>query len=371
MRVEVLIDGLGHGGAEALLGDLAAGAEAVGLELGVAYLFDKDGSAAAGRLRARGVDPVHLPTDGLLRPGAMRTVREHLAARRPDVVHTQLSYADVHGGLAARSLGLPVVSTVHVMDWSDADVRERRKLGLYAAARRACAARVVCVSDAARAAYLARGWDRPDRVETVRNGVARAARPGAGAAVRAELGIAPDELVVTTLSVLRPGKGHEVAFGGVRMLLDLVDLPAPVRLLVAGDGPERERLEALAAPLGDRVVFAGHRPDVMAVLDASDVLLHPTRADALPTALIEALAAGVPVVATRVGGVPEVVRHGETGLLLAPPAERASVAGALRLLLVDPARRAAMGAAARAAYARGFSAGAWAGRLRGLYEAVA
>ncbi|MDQ5809099.1 MAG: glycosyltransferase family 4 protein, partial [Actinomycetota bacterium] len=190
-------------------------------------------------------------------------------------------------------------------------------------------------------------------------------RPGAGAGVRAELGLGPDDVVVTMLAVLREGKGHDVAIEAVAALRDRFPR---LRLLVLGEGPHRAEIERMAAPLGDRVLLAGQRNDVMDVLDATDVLLHPTRIDALPTSLIEAAAAGVPVVATDVGGVPEIVVDGEGGLLVPNPPSAGPVADALARLLEDDGARAAMGAAARRAFEERFTAERWAQRLRALYE---
>jgi glycosyltransferase involved in cell wall biosynthesis len=114
--------------------------------------------------------------------------------------------------------------------------------------------------------------------------------------------------------------------------------------------------------------MAGHRNDAMEILDACDVLVHPSRFDAFPTGLIEAMAAGVPVVATRVGGIPEIVAHDETGLLLDAPTNPKTLAHALWPLLTDPNLRAAMGARARERYRHGFTAERWAERLLALYR---
>jgi len=349
-----------------LLADFAAGAPAAGIELSVSYLFDRDGSPGAARLRQRGIEPELVPVGGLLSPSSMRTVRRHLAERRPDVVHTHLLYADLLGGVAARSLGLPSVSTVHVMAW-EGDARERAKLRLAAAVRRRSAGRVVAVSDVARELFLRAGWDTPERVVTVRNGIAGETRPGAGGGVRAELGLRPDDVVVSMVTVLRAGKGHDVALEAVGALRERFPR---LRLLVLGDGPQRAEIERLAAPLGDAAVLAGHRDDVMAVLDASDLVLHPSSADAFPTALMEAGAAGVPVVASDVGGIPEIVEHGVTGLLVPTPPEAAAVAGALAQLLADPGRRAELGRAGAERFRAEFTAERWAERTRTVYEAA-
>jgi glycosyltransferase involved in cell wall biosynthesis len=167
------------------------------------------------------------------------------------------------------------------------------------------------------------------------------------------------------VTVLRAGKGHDVAAAALAQLDD-----PRVKLVVCGDGPDRAAIERELAPLGDAVVMAGHRTDVMRVLDAADVLLHPTREDAFPTTLLEAAAAGVPVVATAVGGVPEIVTP-DTGRLVPAPPQPADVARALGELLGDDALRARMGTAARERFAGEFTARAWAQRLRALYEEVA
>ncbi|MDQ3739742.1 MAG: glycosyltransferase family 4 protein [Actinomycetota bacterium] len=363
LRVLAVIDSLTWGGAEMLLGDFAAGAPAAGIDLSVAYLQGVDESPAAARLLAQGVEPQLVPITLLHDPRGFARVLRHVRRVRPDVVHTHLGYADLIGGMAARTLRIPFFSTLHVMAW-DEEGRDAVKNRLMSAARRR-AHRVIAVSDAARAAYLATGWDRPEHVVVVRNGIPGRTRPGAGAGVRAELGLGPDDVVVTMLAVLREGKGHDVAIEAVAALRDRFPR---LRLLVLGEGPHRAEIERMAAPLGDRVLLAGQRNDVMDVLDATDVLLHPTRIDALPTSLIEAAAAGVPVVATDVGGVPEIVVDGEGGLLVPNPPSAGPVADALARLLEDDGARAAMGAAARRAFEERFTAERWAQRLRALYE---
>ncbi len=115
LRVHILIDSLTWGGAEMLLGDLAASAPSAGIELSVGYLAEVDGSPAAASLRRHGIEPQLVPVRQMLEPGALPRLRRHLAHVRPQIVHTHLILADIVGTLAARSLGLPAVSTIHLV----------------------------------------------------------------------------------------------------------------------------------------------------------------------------------------------------------------------------------------------------------------
>ena len=160
---------------------------------------------------------------------------------------------------------------------------------------------------------------------------------------RHALGIGPTDPVVLVPAVLRAGKGHDVLLEAVPELRRRV--PA-VRVLLAGGGELESELRTHAAGLGDAVSFLGARGDMPELFAASDVVVLPSLSEALPTALMEAAAAGRPVVATRVGGVPEVVQHDRTGLLV-PAGDAAALTEALARLLIDKRQAAACGAAAR------------------------
>lgn len=369
LRVHALIDSLTWGGAESLLADLAVGAPSAEIALSIGYLQEVDGSPNAQRLRAVGIEPQLVGIERLLEPSALGRVRRQLAAVKPDVLHTHLGAADVHGSLAARSLGIPTVSTVHLMiPRRNGDVRTDVKERLMARARRHVSRRVIMVSEAARGAYLRAGWDRPGHVVTVHNGIVTPPPPSAPRAeVRARLGLAPEALVVAIVSVLRPGKGHELLADVVARLLP--QFPE-LRVLVIGDGPSAETVRAAFAPLGDAALMLGHRTDVTELLGAIDVLMHPTSMDAFPTVLLEAAAAGLPVIATAVGGIPEIVDDERTGLLVAAPPSADEVAPRLERLLRDDALRARLGASARARFEERFTAERWAARLRGVYDEV-
>lgn len=367
VRVHTLVDTLDSGGAEFLLAEFAAVAAGAGIELSVAALKPlTPASFAAERLRAAGLEPQAVPVSSTVHPREVRRVRAHLARVRPDLVHTHLGTADFLGGIAARSLGIPSVTTIHA-DWWAGGRRDRLRNWLTARARRHCAAVVIAVSESSRSAYLAAGCDVPAHVQVLHNGIVDRARPGSGAGVRRELGLAQDELVITALSKLRPEKNFEASIDAVALLRRRFP---KARLVIAGDGPHEQAVRLHAAPWGDAVVLAGHREDTMELLDASDVLVHPSHFDAFPTALLEAMAASVPVVATAAGGMLEIVEPDVTGILVPPPPSAGAFAGALTPLLEHAELRTRLGAAGRARYERQFAADAWARRVRAVYDGI-
>lgn len=165
---------------------------------------------------------------------------------------------------------------------------------------------------------------------------------------------------------MRRGEGHELLLDAVEALPD--DLPLAVAL--AGDGPLRPWLESRVDRTGDlsgRVRFVHRHQDPTGLLAAADLVVHTARSGAAPTALLRAMAAGVPVVATRVGGVPEIVTPA-TGVLV--PLSAAALADALVGLTDDGERRARMAAAARARFLAEYDAAGWARRLRAVYDDV-
>jgi len=191
------------------------------------------------------------------------------------------------------------------------------------------AAAVVSNSDFYKAHYGRLGLD-PRRIRVIRSGVAPAI-PASGAGVRARYGIRDDEVLVTCLARLVERKGQD----------DLIRAQSGLRLLFVGDGPHRQRLENRGA------ILAGTRRDIPEILAASDIVALPSRfGEGCPNALLEAMAAGKPVVACRTGGIPEVVADGETGLLV-PREDRDALRAALLRLAGDPELRARMGAAGR------------------------
>lgn len=231
--------------------------------------------------------------------------------------------------LAARRAGLPLVVTLHNLVPADTPAPVRAALRLALASAR----RVVAVSDAVAAS--AAGWVPDERLRVVRNGVDLAPfddLPDRDDA-RRRLGWPAETPVVLCVARLAPEKGLDLLADAVRAGI--------ARIVVAGEGPERARLEALGLEL------LGERDDVPLLMAAADLVCVPSRAEGLGLAAIEAMAAARPVVATRVGGLPEVVEDGVGGALT-PAGDPEALTTALRALLADPGRAAAMGEAGRA-----------------------
>jgi glycosyltransferase involved in cell wall biosynthesis len=141
-----------------------------------------------------------------------------------------------------------------------------------------------------------------------------------------------------------------------------------LRLLLIGDGPDRPALEALAQPAGARIVFAGYSANPWPLFNAADIFVLPSHSEGSPLVVLEAMDAGLPIVATRVGGVPEVLIHEETALLV-NPSEPAALRNALERLVRDPALRAALGRHARETLPR-YSPESYVARLLGIYDAA-
>lgn len=370
-RVVFLIDSLGWGGAERLLLQYLPHLRTQGFDPVVCVLQERSGNPVATEIRALGIPVETVPVERLRDLSAIRRLTAYLRERDVDVVHTQLEFADGLGSIAARRAGIPSVSTLHTMyepaRWSRAWARNR--LGDWALAR--YSSRLIAVSDEARRHYLAHRPYPERKLVTLRNGIDLSrfeAAAGEGPAVRRELGIAEGATVVATVAVLRRDKGIHNMVAALPAILE--EFPEAVYLVV-GDGDQRGSLESSVATAGlsEHVVFAGSRTDVPRVLAACDIFVLPTLSDALPTVLAEAAAAGVPLVASAVGGVPEMCLDERNGLLV-PPGDPEGLSWAVLRLLRDPALTARLGAEGRVVARERYDIAAQAGKLCDLYRTV-
>jgi glycosyltransferase involved in cell wall biosynthesis len=304
---------------------------------------------------------------------ALMRLAAHFRRERTHLVHTHSSKAGILGRLAARIAGVPArVHTVH--GWSFNAVQRPAVRRAFVALERAAGSltdRIVVVSEADRAKGLAHGIGRDDRYLLLRSGIdptiyedGAERREG----TRAALGFAAEHTVVGMLACLKPQKAP----------LDFVEAAAAaharnpgLRFFLAGDGELRPAVEARIRELGlDGIVrLLGWRRDVPDLLRAMDLFLLTSRFEGLPRAVLQAMAAGVPVVATAVDGTPEVVRDGETGALV-PPGDPRAAADAV-LALADRAElRARYASRAREALSESFDIRRMVRRLEDLYLEV-
>ncbi|MRG94851.1 glycosyltransferase [Polyangium spumosum] len=304
-----------------------------------------------------------------LDPAVIGDLAELFGREGIDLVHTHNPRPHVHGALAAlaarRVIGKRprVVHTKHGRNYPD-------DAGRVLASRMASALsdRIVAVSDDARrvALEIERGSAR--RLVTIRNGVdTRVYEPGDAARARQALDVPADVLHVGCVARLSAEKDHATliqAFARVR-----TSHPG-ARLTLVGDGPEREALEALVKKFGlqGAVHFLGHRDDVPVLLPGFDLFTLASRTEGTSLTLLEAAAAGLPIVATRVGGNPEIVTHGETGLLV-PAGEPAALADAISSVWTRP-DRAQMGRAGRALVQARYGIGQMISAYETLYAEV-
>ena len=363
MKVLHVLDSFSFGGAEQLVASLGA-SPARGLTMAAASLAPAGvgRDAMLPRLEAAGLCPVHLGVRRLADPVGLARLVHHLRRSDVDVVHAHLGYAATVVPVAARLAGLPCVATLHHVP-EDLPRRERLKERLSVRVP-AHLGRLVLVSHAARHEFALRHGPATPSWRVIHNGVDLARFPediGAGE----QLDRPPTWLAV---AALRRPKGHlDLLEAWARLVAD----HPGARLLVAGDGPERALIQSAITGLGlgREVELLGSRDDIPSLLRQVDGVVSASHTEALPTALIEASAAALPVVATAVGGTAEVVLDGTTGLLV-PPHRPDRLAEALRELVGDPARRVDLGRAGRLHAEGVFAMQPWVDNLLELYQEV-
>jgi L-malate glycosyltransferase len=339
-RVCLLIGQLGLGGTEKQVVLLAQGLRDRGVDATVTLMFG--GGPREEELRAAGVPVVHLGfVAGAARPRMLaanlaafvRLVR-HLRRLRPDVLHAFLFHGYVTAAPAARLAGTPVL------------VAGRRSMGDFKRGRRVLLAvervatrmtgLLVANAEAVAMDTFRHERVRPHKITTVYNGL-----PDAAFEPVEPARICTDAPLILCVANLKPDKGHRFL---LQALARLRDQELTCTLALAGDGPERGALEDQATRLGIDVRFLGTRTDIESLLARAHVFVLPSLHEGMSNAVMEAMAAGRPVVATDVGGTGELLR--ERGVLV-PPSDAERLADGLAQVLGDPSLAARLGEEAR------------------------
>jgi glycosyltransferase involved in cell wall biosynthesis len=287
-----------------------------------------------------------------------RSLKALVGRLRPGVVHTHGYRADVIGGAVARAHNVPNVSTVH--GFTGGGIRNRLYERVQSFALRRADA-VIAVS-APLVQRLAEAGIPRRKIHCIPNGFAALADVVTRAAARQRLGIGTDALVVGWVGRLSREKGADV------MVDALAESDPKWQLSIIGDGDELVHLQRQAASLrvNGRITWHGAMANAGSLLTAFDAFVLSSRTEGAPITLLEAMNAGVPIVATRVGGVPDIVRSSEA--ILVPPDQPSMIAQALSELTRDPLPAAGRSMRARERLLNSFSSESWLAAVRSVYE---
>jgi len=303
------------------------------------------------QVRDQGFHVTEVRVRGKVDPIAVTKMAQVIRDRRFDVVHTHLSTSSVNGALAARLARVPCIATVHGMSG---------KLSFAAANH------LIAVSNGVKSHLVSQGVP-PSKVTVVYNGTDPEVADLTKGQARARLGLPPDGPVIGTVSRITALKGIEDGLQAFSIMRE--KLPG-LRYLIIGDGDGLKSCVDLATELGlsDSVEFLGYRQDVQECLAAMDLFVFPSHKEAMGIALVEAMASGLPCVATKVGGIPEVVTC-ETGLLV-EMSRPDRLAEATLGLLSDPVKMLELGEAAKKRSREVFSVAAMESATDAVYRRV-
>lgn len=297
---------------------------------------------------------------------AVRDLTNLLREERIDLVHSHLYHANLYGRLAAWRAGVPAIASVH-------NTYKRPKLHRRIINRLLshATARVIAVSEDIRRDLMRYDGVRPDRIVTINNGIdlARIETGISRQQARERLGLPDDVLAIGCVARLEEQKGHRFLLEAMALLKEDAGLASRLRLLIVGDGRLRKALEEQAAALGvgSFTSFLGTRGDVAEILKAMDLYVMPSLWEGLSVAMLEAMAAALPVIISNVGGVSQVAGNDEFALRV-PPGNAQELARAIGSLCKAPGQRAALGLRARQRVLEHFSAAAMLRELTRVYE---
>jgi len=365
VRVLQLISSGGYYGAENMLLNLAQSQKSIGCDpcLLLFYNVHQPNVALYERARSRGISVRMLRCEGRADLRAIREIREYIRTDQVDLIHTHGYKADLYGYLAARREAKPIVATCH--NWLGGTAA----LGIYNRLDRMALRKfngVAAVSNAV-AGQLRDARIAENKIHTIANGIDIDKFCGAEPAW---FGSSPGakEKTIGIVARLDLQKGFEYL---LQAIAGLTNSHPDLRLVIVGEGPDQGAIQSMADRLNliPRIVFAGQRGDMANVYAGFDIFVLPSLNEGLPMTVLEAMASSRPVIASRVGAIPTVVRDGETGLLV----DQKDVVGlraALDRLLSDPAFSSRLAIQGHAWVRRHFTSDAMAENYLRMYESV-
>ncbi|MEO8287338.1 MAG: glycosyltransferase [Chloroflexota bacterium] len=367
VRVLHIIDGIGDAGAENLLRTFAASLDRSRFELHVCGLRPRPNSLTVSALRSMGVPILVLNQRATYDIPALIALVRYVRKHKIDIIHTHLLAGDVMGRITGFLTRRPVVSTIH-NGRIDLDHEPRHRQWLEKWTARIWCRKLVVVSELLRE-EVAEWFGVPEsRVAAISNGVDTErfrAGPNFDRAGTKRTLLGGDFPLVINVARLVPQKGQRFLIEAARIVAARYP---EVRFAFVGNGELRADLERQAedAGIAGNIVFLGFRADVADIMAVSDIFTLSSLWEGMPVALLEAMAAGCPVVATDVGGVSQLVQPGVTGLLV-PPADAEALANALLQCLDDPERTRQMGAAGQSWVEQECGMRSWASKWEKLY----
>lgn len=366
MKVAQIIDSLKVGGAQKLQVTLAGAARSYDLEICVVSLSEDRDRALPRELQRLGVDVIEFPGTGVINPFRIRALAALLNAKRVDVIQTHLTSANIAGCAAGWIAGIPTVATLHSAGVDRKLVPLHRRF-LESAVLRLAASRVIAVGRIVAEANRKRLLGK--QIDVIHNAVATfplLSEEERRKTRESLIGDPQRPLFISAGRLSRPK-----AYPDLLIAFQVVHRRYPNAVLaIAGDGMLKLELQRQIEllDLAQSVFILGLREDVPRLLAASDVYVSSSHWEGLPVAVLEAMAAGLPVIATAVGDLPEVVSS--TIGVLVPPSRPAVLAQEMIGMLEDPIRRRRMGENARAHAIHYYSPDSWISRLYQLYSEV-
>lgn len=364
IRVCRVINAMRLGGVQFMLVKLLPALRDLGADPDVVAIKAKGRVAKILRQRT-GIRTTHVKVRGRLDPVSIRRLARHFRDGRYDVVHTHMFSANVPATIAARMAGVPcIVSQVHNVGTYDTFAKRALERLLMP-----CRDAMLCVSDAVREDAARSLRIDPARLRVLHNAIdppdPASVRPRDE--MRRELGLADSDVALLHAARLHPHKNHEAL---LRELPRVVAADSRMVLLLAGDGRIEEHLRSLAKELGldGHVRFLGFRDDVPSLMAAADAVVLPSLREGHPNVVLEAWQASLPVVATNVGGAPELVDEGVNGFVV-PKEDMHRFGDRLLELAADADFRRRLGAAGREKVA-GFSVARMAEATMALYDEI-